>query len=403
MSVWRLAWTYLWSRPLTAVLNLVLLTLGLTVFGVVLQAQEQVERALQRDLAGVDLVVGAKGSPMQLIMAGVFHVDVPPGNVLLEDLRWLQAHPQVERFIPLSVGDNLAGFRIVGTTHDYLTHHGARAAAGQWWSAPMQAVLGADVARATGLVLGQAFVGAHGLGMGGPAHDEAAYTVVGVLTPCACVLDRLVLTATESVWQVHDEMHATPDMGAEDWAALQADREVSMALIRYNTPLAAVTLPRQVNATTTLQAAAPAIEVTRLLSMLAVGTQAVQGLGVVMLLVAALSVWVALWQALRERRTDIALMRVLGASPTRLAALLLAEAVWLALLSLLLSLALTGGLTALIGWSLAHDVALAVGGALSWAVWWPVPCVALGVALLAAALPAIGAYRQDVQTLLSPR
>ena len=95
MSVWRWAWTYLWSRPLTAVLNLVLLTLGLTVFGVVLQAQAQVERALQRDLAGVDLVVGAKGSPMQLIMAGVFHVDVPPGNVLLDDLRWLQTHPQV--------------------------------------------------------------------------------------------------------------------------------------------------------------------------------------------------------------------------------------------------------------------------------------------------------------------
>lgn len=403
MSVWRWAWTYLWSRPLTAVLNLVLLTLGLTVFGVVLQAQAQVERALQRDLAGVDLVVGAKGSPMQLIMAGVFHVDVPPGNVLLEDLQWLQQHPQVERFIPLSVGDNLAGFRIVGTTHDYLTHHGARAASGQWWDAPMQAVLGVEVAQATGLALGQAFVGAHGLGQGGPTHDEAAYSVVGVLAPCACVLDRLVLTATESVWQVHDDMHATPDMSADDWAALRADREVSLALIRYNTPLAAVTLPRQVNATSTLQAAAPAMEVTRLLSMLNVGTRAVQGLGVVMLLVAALSVWVALWQALRERRTDMALMRVLGASPMRLTGLLLAEAVWLALLSLLLSLALTGGLTALIGWSLAHDVALAVGGALSWAVWWPVPCVALGVALLAAALPAIGAYRQDVQTLLSPR
>jgi putative ABC transport system permease protein len=340
---------------------------------------------------------------MQLIMAGVFHVDVPPGNVLLDDLRWLQTHPQVERFMPLSVGDNLAGFRIVGTTHDYLTHYGARAASGQWWGVPMQAVLGADVAQATGMLVGQTFLGAHGLGQGGPEHGEATYTVVGVLAPCACVLDRLVLTATESVWQVHDEMHATPDMSAEDWAALRADREVSMALIRYNTPLAAVSLPRQVNATATLQAAAPAMEVTRLLSMLNVGTQAVQGLGVVMLLVAALSVWVALWQALRERRTDIALMRVLGASPKRLAALLLAEALWLALLSLAFSLVLTGGLTALIGWSLAHDVSLAVGGALSWAVWWPVPLVALGVALMAAALPAISAYRQDVQTLLSPR
>lgn len=399
MSTWRWAWTYLWSRPLSAALNVVLLSLGLTVLGVVLQAQAQVERALQRDLAGVDLVVGAKGSPMQLIMAGVFHVDVSPGNVLLEDLRWLQEHPQVERFIPLSVGDNLAGFRIVGTTHDYLTHHSARAAEGGWWSEPMQAVLGADVVRQTGLVLGQSFLGAHGLGVGGPEHDEAAYTVVGVLAPCACVLDRLVLTATESVWQVHDDMHATPDMDANDWAALQADREVSMALLRYNTPLAAVTLPRLVNATSTLQAAAPAIEVTRLLSMLSVGTQAVQGLGVVMLLVAALSVLVALWQALRERRTDIALMRVLGASPARLAGLLWAEAVWLAVLSLAMSLLLTGGLTALLSWSLAHDASLAVGGAWLWSVWWPVPVVALLVALVAAAIPALSAYRRNVHLL----
>lgn len=172
-----------------------------------------------------------------------------------------------------------------------------------------------------------------------------------------------------------------------------------MALLRYNTPLAAVTLPRLVNATSTLQAAAPAIEVTRLLSMLSVGTQAVQGLGVVMLLVAALSVLVALWQALRERRTDIALMRVLGASPARLAGLLWAEAVWLAVLSLAMSLLLTGGLTALLSWSLAHDASLAVGGAWLWSVWWPVPVVALLVALVAAAIPALSAYRRNVHLL----
>ena len=403
MSVWRLAWTYLWARPLSAALNIVLLTLGLTVVGAVLQAQAQVERALQRDLAGIDLVVGAKGSPMQLILAGVYHLDVPPGNIPLAEVERLQQHPQVERLIPLSLGDNIDGFRIVGTTPDYITHYGATLATGAVWTAPMQAVLGAEVARATGLKLGDGFYGAHGLGAGGAVHEEVAYRVSGVLAPCACVLDRLALTATESVWQVHDEMHGASEMDAQDLVALQADREVTLALIRYSTPLAAVTFPRAVNATERLQAAAPAMEITRLLSMLGVGTRAVQALGVVLLLVAALSVLVALWQALRERRADIALMRLLGVSPARLAALLLAEALWLALLSLLLALALSGGLTALLGFVLTQEQSLLLSGSWAWSVWWPVPLLALAVALLAALLPAVAAYRQDVHTLLSVR
>ena len=403
MSVWRLAWTYLWARPLSAALNIVLLTLGLTVVGAVLQAQAQVERALQRDLAGIDLVVGAKGSPMQLILAGVYHLDVPPGNIPLTEVERLQQHPQVERLIPLSLGDNVEGFRIVGTTPDYITHYGATLVTGAVWTAPMQAVLGAEVARATGLKLGDGFYGAHGLGAGGAVHEEAAYRVSGVLAPCACVLDRLALTATESVWQVHDEMHGAAEMDAQDLAELQADREVTLALIRYSTPLAAVTFPRAVNATERLQAAAPAMEITRLLSMLGVGTRAVQALGVVLLLVAALSVLVALWQALRERRADIALMRLLGVSPSRLAALLLAEALWLALLSLLLALGLSGGLTALLGFVLAQEQSLLLSGSWAWSVWWPVPLLALAVALLAALLPAVAAYRQDVHTLLSVR
>ncbi len=403
MSVWRLAWTYLWARPLSAALNIVLLTLGLTVVGAVLQAQAQVERALQRDLAGIDLVVGAKGSPMQLILAGVYHLDVPPGNIPLAEVERLQQHPQVERLIPLSLGDNVEGFRIVGTTPDYITHYGAALVAGALWTAPMQAVLGAEVARATGLKPGDGFYGAHGLGAGGAVHEEAAYRVSGVLAPCGCVLDRLALTATESVWQVHDEMHGAAEMDAQDLAALQADREVTLALIRYSTPLAAVTFPRAVNANDQLQAAAPAMEITRLLSMLGVGTRAVQALGAVLLLVAALSVLVALWQALRERRADIALMRLLGVGPARLAALLLAEALWLALLSLALAVALSGGLTALLGFVLAQEQSLLLSGAWVWAVWWPVPVLALAVALLAALLPAVAAYRQDVHTLLSVR
>jgi len=403
MNVFTLSWRYLWARPLATVLNLLLLALGLASVALVLIARDQVDRAFERDLAGIDLVVGAKGSPMQLILAGVFHLDVPPGNIALDEVQALQQHPQVAQLIPLSLGDNLQGFRIVGTTVAYPQHYAAQLQQGAWWAAPMEAVLGAQVARATGLVLGQAFFGAHGLGQGGMAHDEVLYQVTGVLAPCGCVLDRLVLTATESVWLVHDEMHATEDMTDEDREAIAADREVTIALIRYNTPLAAVSLPRFINDSTAMQAAAPAVEITRLLSMVGVGTRVLQGLGAVLLGVAALSVFIALWSAVRERRGDLAMLRMLGASPLKVGALLLCEALWLAVLACALGLLAAHGVAALLGELLMAEQSLAISG-WQWVhteVW--VPVLALGVALLAAGLPALSAYRLDVMQLLNSR
>ena len=403
MNVFTLSWRYLWARPLATVLNLLLLALGLATVALVLIARDQLDRAFERDLAGIDLVVGAKGSPMQLILAGVFHLDVPPGNVPLADVQQLQQHPQVARLITLSLGDNLAGFRIVGTTADYPAHYGATLAQGALWHAPMEAVLGAQVAVRTGLQMGQVFEGAHGLGAGGAIHAQAAYTVTGVLAPCGCVLDRLVMTATESVWQVHDDMHATDDMDDEDRAALTADREVTLALISYNTPLAAVSLPRFINDSTAMQAAAPAVEITRLLSMLGIGTRVLQGLGAVLLSVAALSVFIALWSAVRERQGDLAMLRMLGASPLKVGALLLCEALWLAVLACVLGLLAAHGLAALLGGVLTAEQSLAIPG-WQWVhteVW--VPVMALGVALLAAGLPALSAYRLDVMQLLNSR
>ena len=405
MNLLSLSWRYLWSRPLATALNLLLLTLGLASMAFVMIAQDQIDHAFERDLAGIDVVVGAKGSPLQLILAGVFHIDVPPGNVPLVEVQTLAKHPQVAQVIPLSLGDSVQGFRIVGTTHEYPAHYGATLAQGALWSAPMQAVLGVQVVKATGLQLGQPFTGSHGLGGGGHEHADMPYTVVGVLAPCACVLDRLVLTDTASVWNVHEGLAPGEfdSLSAEDREAIEAEREVTLALVRYNTPMAAISFPRVVNATTRMQAAAPAMEITRLLSMVGVGTRVLQGMGAVLLLVAALSVFIALWSAVRERRADIAMLRLLGASPVKVGALLLCEALWLALLASALGLLAAQGLTALLGGLWMADQGLAIGG------WhWPaalagVPLAALGVALAAAAVPALSAYRVDVTSLLQTR
>jgi putative ABC transport system permease protein len=405
MRLVALAWRYLWARPLVAALNLALLALGVGAMSFVILVTEQLERTMQRDLAGIDLVVGAKGSPLQLMLAGVFHLDVPTGNIPLAAVKLLGEHPQVARVVPMSLGDSLRGWRIVGSTLQYPALYQAQLAEGAYWTDKLQAVLGADVAADTGLKLGQTFAGTHGLGMEGQAHGDTPYTVVGRLARCGCVLDRLVLTDLASVWAVHEDATAVDE---SDKQALAAEREVTLLLVSYKTPLAAMTLPRWVNAQDieggSLQAAAPALESARLLRMVGVGREVLQGFGLVLLLAAAASVFVALAHAVREREADLAMLRMVGAPPWRVAALVACEAVLLALVGAALGLVLGQGLTALLGWELARQRSLHVSAA-----WWSVQQLwlllgAAALALLAAALPAWRALRLDVSRLMqAPR
>lgn len=394
------AWRYLWSRPMGAALNVLLLGLGLASITFLLLVVHQLSSAFERDLAGIDVVVGAKGSPMQLILSGVLHIDVPTGNVPLAAIRELEQHPQVAQLIPVSLGDSLNGFRIVGTSHAYLEHYQAQLEQGSRWRAPMQAVLGSRVARNLGLQIGQRFVGTHGLAAGGHSHGENPYTVVGILAPTGSVLDRLILTDIASVWKVHEDDTAADE---EDRAIVEAEREITLALIRYKTPMAALTFPRQVNSRTEMQAAAPAMEVSRLLLMLGLGVDVLRAFVGVLLLTAGLSVFIALWSAVRERQADLALLRLLGAPPRRLAALLVCESLWLALLAALLGLALGQTFVAFLGWFLQLDTSLLVGGFVWPLVLWWVPTLALLVSVAAALLPALAAYRLNVLALLQAR
>jgi len=400
MKTLRWAWQFLWSRPLAAALNLLLLSLGLAFITLVLLVNHQIQQAFARDLAGIDVVVGAKGSPLQLILSGVFQIDTPTGNVPLADVQALQANPQVAKLIPISMGDSFKGYRIIGTTPDYMSHYAGVMASGAMWQAPMQAVLGAKVARDTGLRVGDSFAGSHGLGGGGHAHGQTPYTVTGVLAPSGSVMDRLILTPTESVWRVHEKDTA---LDAVDQKILEEEREVTLALIQYRSPLAAVTFPRFINTSTNMQAASPALEISRLLGLIGIGADVLRAFAGVLLLTAGLGVFIALWSAVRERRADLALLRMLGAAPRQLAALLWCEALWLALLASLLGMALGQGVAALLAVALDVDKSISLA-ALNWPVeLLAVPALALGVAAASALLPTWEAYRVSVFELLQSR
>jgi putative ABC transport system permease protein len=388
-----LAASYLRSRPLQTSLSLLLLALGAGTIVALLLVVGQIEARMGRDAQGIDLVVGAKGSPMQLILSGIYHADAPTGNIPLSALDSLQKNRMVKRAIPLALGDSWKGYRIVGAGKEYLELYGARFSSGKIFEESMRVVLGHEVAARTGTGVGARFAGAHGVGGEGAEHEEA-YTVVGVLERTDSVMDRLVLTSVESVWEVHHDQGNKKDKE-------QDEREVTVILVQYASPLAAAMLPRQINAQSALQAASPAYETARLFRIVGAGVEALRAFAAVLMLAAGLSVFIALYTALEERRYDLAVMRTLGASPARLFGLLLAEGLVLALVGALLGLALGHGLAAALGVWLEAQQQYPVSGL----VWRPeelvVVAVALAVGIGAALVPAWRAYRTDVAGTLS--
>jgi putative ABC transport system permease protein len=380
--------SYLRARPLNTVLSVLLLALGVGTIVLLLLVVGQAEERMQRDARGIDLVVGAKGSPMQLMLAGIYHLDAPTGNIPLSTVALLSKNRMVKRAMPLALGDSWQGSRIVGADKAYAEHYGAELRAGRFYEKPMEAVLGSEVAQRTGAGVGASFKGAHGMGSEPGEEHEHGYTVVGVLAKTGSVIDRLVLTSIESVWDVHEKV-------AEE------AREVTVVLVQYASPLAAATLPRQINAQSELQAASPAYETARLFRMVGIGVEALRGFAAVLILAAGLSVFIALYSALEERRYELALMRALGASPARLFGLLLGEAFVLSLLGVGLGLLLGHALASLLGAWLERQQSYPVSG-LQWRpeeLW--VATIALGVGVFAALVPAWRAYRTDVSRTLA--
>jgi putative ABC transport system permease protein len=397
MNALRLTLAQLARRPLQTILVIVLLGLGVATLLALTVARAQFSEQLTRDARGIDLVVGAKGSPLQLILSALYHVDVPPGNVPLGALPGLRAQRLVKQAIPISLGDNYRGFRIVGTEAALIEHYGGMLREGVVWQGKLQAVIGAQAARETRLGLGGRFFGTHGLASDGFAHEDAEYRVVGVLAPTGTVLDRLILTDLASVWFTHEGETKDP----EELKVLQGEREVTAILVQYASPLAAAVLPRQINADPKLAAAVPAAELARLFAVAGVGVEVIRVFALVLVGSSLLVLFVALMNALEERRYDFAVLRLLGSSRAKVAGLLLLETWTLAAGALVVGAVLAWGALAATATWLAQARSFSLSPwSLAGDAWW-VPLLAVGVATAAAALPMWRVSRMSLHQTLA--
>ena len=396
-----LALAYLRERLLGTLLNILLLALGVGTIVALLLTLSQAEERLDRDAAGIDLVVGAKGSPLQLILSSVFQLDIPTGNIPLAEADLVSAEPAVKRAIPLALGDSYRSFRIVGTTLAYLELYDAGLETGRLWAKPMEVLVGADVAARTGLKLGQQFAGTHGLADGGGTHANQPFEVVGTLKATGAVVDRLILTSVDSIWNVH--AHAAEDTARTNGESPNAGekKEITALLIQYSSPMAAVAFPRRVNAVSGLQAAAPAMETARLFALLGFGVTALKMFATIMMLCAGLGIFIGLMNALDDRRADLALLRVLGAGRGTVFLTILIQGLALGVAGVILGLALGHGGAEWIGHTVAQVHRVQFTG-LAWVSgeFWVVGA-ALALSLAAGLFPAWRAYRDAVPELLS--
>ena len=216
----------------------------------------------ERNMKDIDLVLGAKGSPLQLILANVYHIDAPTGNISLSEAEKVMRNPYIESGIPLAYGDNYRGYRIVGSNHTYPEHYGVEIAKGKLWKDDFEVTLGARIAEETGLEIGDTFYSSHGLKDSTNVHDDKAFTVVGILSRSETVIDKLILTGLESIWSVH----ATIDENLTS-QELYESREITAVLLKRRNTMAIVTLPKLLRETN-MQVVIPAIEINRLNKLL---------------------------------------------------------------------------------------------------------------------------------------
>jgi len=423
----KIAWKNIIHKPLNTALCISLLTFGVGIITLLLLMQHQLEQKFRQDLQDIDLVVGAKGSPLQLILSAIYHLDAPAGNISLAEARKIMDDPMVKEAIPLAYGDAYQGYRILGTTENYIKKYDAQVNEGRVFTKKMEITLGAEVARRTGLSIGATFFGTHGkTKIGGHVHDKHAYTVVGILEKTNTVLDKLLLTNLESVWQVHtnhpeiptpiDTLHATTlDLKHEyhdhehhthdhiHQPIIIADSmDITAILLKYKTKESVLSVAPLINEQTNMQAVLPALEINRLFHMIGLGVTTLQLIAGGIMLMAGFSVFFVLYNRLKERRYELALLRSVGYKQIHLFALLVFEGIILACLGYILGWGLSRLSLRFVNRQAQHDfnwqfdsgLVAGEGGLL---------LITFGVCIIAALIPAWQAMRMNVSATLSEK
>ncbi len=429
----KLAWKNIWFKPLNTILSILLLTTSVAIITVLILVEKQFEEKYQSNLDGVDLVLGAQGSPLQLVLSSVYQVDDPTGNISYDSVKvWMQ-HPYVKKAIPLAYGDNYVGFKIVGTTPDYIEKYQAKIAEGKVFEHNFEVVVGADVAEKLNLKIGDTFKGTHGSAAEGEVHDHGEYIVVGIASKTGKVVDNLILSNIPTVWQMHHEegheegheevtenpAHGEPghmheeeehvhsvecnhDAHESDMTIDEPNMEITSVLIEFKNKMGVFMWPNIIAQNTKMQAALPTYQMNRLFDMFGVGLNALKYLAFGIMLISGISIFIALFNTLKERKAEFALLRVNGAKKHQLLLVVLLESILLCIVGYFFGTVL--GRVGIVLLSKASESDFKLGFNPMEIIWEKEGLLfglTLLIGLLAALIPAIKAYSINISKTLA--
>jgi len=306
-----------------------------------LQLNSLIKTQMDNNLKGIDMVVGAKGSPLQLILSAVYHIDSPTGNISVEDAKKIKNNRMVGSSIDLLYGDNYKGYRIVGTEQKFLDLYKAKIKEGRKWENPFEVVVGSKIYSKLNINIDDELVSSHGLRETGEEHADQLFKVVGLLEPSNSVIDQLIVTSPQSIWDLHDDHdHGSEEHDEEhdhehdeehdhehdeEHDHEHDDKEITAMLIKFKSPMNIIQFPRQINEDTNLQAAVPSYEISRLFKLFGFGIETLTYLAYLIIIVSAFSLFINLFNSMRERKYEMALIRTLGSSRRQLSMMIIFE------------------------------------------------------------------------------
>ena len=398
MNIFKLSIKNIFNKPLSSAISLVLLILGVGIISLLLQLNSLIKDQMNNNLKGIDMVVGAKGSPLQLILSSVYHIDSPTGNISLKEAENISKNRMVGSSVKILYGDNYKGFRIVGAEKKFIDLYNGVIKEGKEWNSPYEVLVGSKVYEKLNINLGDELVSSHGLRETGEAHDDEYFKVVGLLEPSNSVIDQLIVTSPESVWNIHDT-HDHDDEEEHDHE--HEDREITAMLIKFKSPMNIIQFPRQINENTNLQAAVPSYEISRLFKLFGFGIETLSYLAYIIIIVSGFSLFINLFNSMSERKYEMALIRTLGASRFQLSTMIIFESLILTILGFILGLLFSRFgvmfVSSLIDESLNYN--LNSFKVLSEEYWLLVLSVLIG--LISSLIPAIQVYKMNISKILA--
>jgi putative ABC transport system permease protein len=359
--LFSLAYRSLKNRKLTSILTLLSLALSVSLWVGIEHIRLGARESFSNTISQTDLIVGARGGSLQLLLYTVFHMGSPTANVSYESYEKIRNQPAVLWTIPISLGDSHRGYRVVGTNEDFYRQYRYRQDGriefeqGRAPADVFDVALGSEVAQKLGYEIGQRIVVTHGItsSQGVLEHDDKPFTVVGILRPTRTPVDRSLYVTLEGIEAMHiDWKQGAPPLKGQQVPAAQIKKEeikieqITAFFLRTKARVQTLALQRQINTfpEEPLMAVIPGVALSELWNGISYGEQVLKVVALFVVIVGLVGMLMALYTSLNERRREIAILRAVGVGPLKVMFLLVLESGLLALVGSLLGIALVYGL-----------------------------------------------------------